>query len=210
MIDYSFLGIEGLTGDRMVKVWKRANGRVVYTLDDPKVRREWLGNDEVKMISFHELYVLSNSPGGMGILEYFLLIKDQEVLQALNLPMDAEYQYTEADCKTLVLKGTKDQILDALEFGGYGIATLIKKAAIDCRIDSTTRKQLLNSIFKFDLDTIYSNKEWAEGATAENTARKQRRATAITSEEKPKKGVRKPRKSTALEPTAPEENTITE
>lgn len=213
MIDYSFLGVEGLTGERMVRVWKRASGRVSYTLDEPKVRREWNRGDEVKMISFHELYTLSNDPGGRAILEYFLLIKDQEVLQALQLPLDAEYQYTEADCKTLALKGTKDQILDALEFGGYGVATLIKRAATENRIDSTERKRMLNSIFKFDLDAIYSNKEWAEGAQAGTGEKKQRRGKALkdaeANQEKKKAGGRQ-RKSEALTPSEPEENIVTE
>lgn len=212
MIDYSFLGIEGLTGERMVKVWKRASGRVCYVLDDPKVRREWIGNDEVKMIQFHELYTLSNDPGGRAILEYFLLIKDQDVLKALNLPLDAEYQYTEEDCKTLALKGTKEQILDALEFGGYGIATLIKRAATENKIDSSQRKSMLNSIFKFDLDTIYANKEWAEGVSTVKEEKGKRRAKSITSstdkKKTPKEG--KQKKGKPLVPSEPEENSITE
>lgn len=215
MIDYSFLGIEGLTGEKLVRVWKRASGRVSYVLDDPKVRREWLRNDEVKMITFHELYTLSNEPGGRAILEYFLLIKDQDVLKALNLPLDPEYQYTEEDCKTLALKGSKDQILDALEFGGYGVATLIKRAATENKIDSTDRKKMLNSIFKFDLDTIYSNKEWADGASGVKTEKKQRRAKALVTEDTKAKGKGKgksdrTRKSEALTPSEPKENIITE
>jgi hypothetical protein len=210
MIDYSFLGIEGLTGDKLVRVWKRANGRVSYVLEDPKVRREWSRNDEVKMISFHELYTLSNDPGGKGILEYFLLIKDQDVLKALNLPLDPEYQYTEEDCKTLVLKGTKDQILDALEFGGYGVATLIKKQAIDSKIDSSERKKLLNGIFNFDLDAIYSNKEWAEMDTDKTSETRQRRAKPLTSTETEESKPKRKRKSEALTPSEPEENLITE
>lgn len=214
MIDYSFLGVEGLTGERMVKVWKRANGRVSYILDEPKVRREWVRGDEVKMITFHELYTLSNDPGGRAILEYFLLIKDQDVLKALQLPLDPEYQYTEEDCKTLALKGTKEQILDALEFGGYGIATLIKRAATENRIDSTDRKNMLNDIFKFNLDTIYDNKEWASGGVDASTGKKQRRAKSLVSENtkgKDKKTSDKKRKAAdALTPSDPKETLVTE
>lgn len=209
MIDYSFLGIEGLTGDKIVRVWKRANGKVSYLLDDPKVRREWARNDEVKMITFHELYTLSNEPGGKGILQYFLLIKDQDVLKALGLPEDPEYLYTAEDCKTLALKGSKDQILDALEFGGYGIATLIKQAATENKIDSTERKRMLNHIFNFDLDAIYSNKEWAQGEHKTSNEKKRRRADSIiTSEESAKKT--RTRKSKALTPSEPESSIITE
>lgn len=215
MIDYSFLGVEGLTGDKMVRVWKRASGRVSYVLDEPRARREWHRGDEVKMITFHELYTLSNEPGGRAILEYFLLIKDQDVLKALSLPLDPEYQYTEADCKTLALKGTKEQILDALEFGGYGVATLIKRAATENKIDSTDRKKMLNDIFRFDLDSIYANKEWAEGVQANAGEKKQRRgkvlkeAEANQEQETKKKGGR-PRKSEALTPSEPIEGVITE
>lgn len=216
MIDYSFLGVEGLTGDKMVRVWKRASGGVSYILDDPKVRREWNRGDEVKIVSFHELYTLLNEPGGRAILQYFLLIKDQDVLKALSLPLDPEYQYTEADCKTLALKGTRDQILDALEFGGYGVATLIKRAATETKIDSTERKKMLNEIFKFDLDTIYSNKEWAEGAQANTAEKKQRRGKALKDTEANKeakekaKDTKRARTSEALTPSEPEENIITE
>ncbi len=214
MIDYSFLGIEGLTGERPVRVWKRANGKVVYTMDDPKVYRQWTSNDEVKMITFHELYTLSNEPGGRGILQYFLLIKDQEVLRALSLPTDPEYLYSEEDCKKLALQGTKDQILDALEFGGYGVASLIKKAATENKIDSSTRKGMLNSIFGFDLDAIYDNMEALTGVSgAKSGTERKRRAEAINSEEvkeEPKSSSKRGRKSKPLEPTAPKENIITD
>ena len=213
-IDYSFLGVEGLTGERAIRVWKRAKGKVVYSLDDPKVYRVWNRNDEVKMITFHELYTLSNAPGGRGILQYFLLIKDQEVLQALDLPLDPEYQYTEEDCRKLILKGTKDQILDALEFGGYGVATLIKKAATEVKIDSTSRKKMINGIFGFDLDLIYDNQKAINSGNGNKETTRKRRAEAITAGEEDKKEVAKKktrsRKSTPLEPTAPSENIISE
>ena len=112
------------------------------------------------------------------------------------------------------MKGSKDQILDALEFGGYGVATLIKRAATENKIDSTDRKKMLNSIFKFDLDTIYSNKEWADGASGVQTEKKQRRAKALVTDTKAKgKGKGKSdrtRKSEALTPSEPKENIITE
>ena len=104
---YDFLG-EDITGAMEVKVWAIGAGLVTYSLVDPSITRVWRPN-ELKVITFHELYQLANTPGGMQLLHDRLQIRDSKVRIALQLPSDPEFLYTEEDARNLALKYWEDR-----------------------------------------------------------------------------------------------------
>lgn len=180
--DYSFLG-EGITADMEVKVFNNSGGRVSYNLSEPRVSREFFRPGHMISVTFDEIYALSNEPGGMDLLLHFLQIRDNKVREALALPTDPEYLYTTEDIKKLVLKGTKDQLLDALEFGPYGMAEVIRKTAVDEKLDSGTRIDLLSEVLGIDLKRIYENdKEDDVETEIKKSTGSKRRAQPITEE----------------------------
>lgn len=183
--DYSFLG-EGITADMEVKLFNNSGGRVSYNLSEPRVSREFYRPGHMISVTFDEVYALSNEPGGMDILLHFLQVRDSKVRKALSLPMDPEYLYTPEDIKTLVLKGTEDQLLDAIEFGPYGMVELIRKTAFDLRLDSASRIELLSDVLKIDLKRIYKNAEEDDKDLAKAEQPK-RRTQPITGDAQPKK-----------------------
>ncbi len=199
----SFLG-DHITGDLEVKVWSTSVGTVGYGLDDPRVSRSWQPG-ELKIISFHELYQLSNSPGGQAILLNYLQIRDQKVREALQLPLEPEYLYTEEDAKKLAKTGSEDQILDALEFGPVGLASMIRHYAI---IETTdiNRMKFFNNLFSMNIETIRDNmKDETVDQNSGKTAG-QRRVKAETSSEEVV-AAKRSRKTQAL---APSEQTVQE
>jgi hypothetical protein len=194
---YSFLG-EEITPDLEVKVWCIGAGRAAYALNDPAVSRRW-NPGELKILTFHELYQLSNAPGGKFLLTNRLQIRDNKVREALQLPLDPEYLYTEEDARRLVKTGTKEQVLDALEFGPTGLASMIKHFAI-LEVDSLDKMEFFNTLFRMNIKNI---REANSDQPKETTNTPKRRAAApkaaveSTSESKPK------RKAEALKPSEP-------
>ena len=155
--DYSFLGVEGLTGNTQVQVFNNCSSRVHYTLDEPRITRDFNQIGQMIVVSFEEWYALNNAPGGRSLITQFLRIPDKNIRKALNLPTDVEYTYDEDDIEKLIKEGTREQLEDAVEFGPYGMKEIMRKKAVDLKIDSSSRKELIGEVLGIDLDLIYDN-----------------------------------------------------
>lgn len=201
---YQDLFGEEITAAKQVKVWSIGAGKTAYALEEPKVNRSWMPG-ELKLITFHELYSLSNHPGGMYLLKNSLQIKESAVREALNLPTEPEYLYTEEDARKLVLSGDKDAILDALEFGPTGLASMIKHFAV-VETRDVDMIQWFNTLFQMNIQEIRAA-EKAEESTEPET--KRRKATPVEAEA-PKKAVAPKRKTAPLKPSEQKEQTPTE
>lgn len=193
---YDFLG-EGITGAMEVKVWSIGAGIVTYTLTDPQVSRTWRPN-ELKIITFHELYQLANHPGGIVLLRERLQIRDNKVREALQLPLDPEFLYTEEDAKNLAINGTQEQILDALEFGPLGLASMIKHHAI-LHTNSLDRVNFFNTLFSMNIQELRNS---TAGADEEKPVEKPRRRSVKVEDSQPEQP-KKQRKSQPLKPSEP-------
>lgn len=205
----SFLG-EGITGDLEVKVWSTSIGEVVYALQDPKVHRSWKPG-EVKILTFHEVYQLANSSGGMPLLANHLQIRDPKVRKALQLPMEPEYLYTDEDARKLVNTGSEEEILDAIEFGPRSLAAAIRYYAI-LDIDSLEKMKFFNNLFRMNIQQIRDNlKDEGNEPNLEETGSKRRvKKDPIKEEIVSEVETKKTRKTKALEPSEPKEQEPTE
>lgn len=199
---YDFLG-EGITGNLEVKVWAIGTGQVAYELKDPPINRSWRPS-ELKIVTFHELYALSNKPGGRYLLQHNLQIRDNKVREALQLPLDPEYLYTEEDAKNLVINGTKEQILDALEFGPVGLAAMIKHFAV-VNVTTIDKMEFFNTLFSMNIQEIRNSMEKVEETP---TVQRERRSAPVSDEVV--EPVKRERKSTPLKPSEPTNQTPTE
>ena len=185
---YDFLG-EDIKGAMEVKVWSMGAGLVSYSLSDPQVNRTWRPN-ELKVLTFHELYQLSNHPGGMPLLRDRLQIRDNKVREALQLSLDPEFLYTEEDAKNLVINGTENEVLDALEFGPLGLDSMIKHHAV-LHIDSLDKVNFFNTLFGMNIQDLRTSLDRAE----DEAPVQKRRADTSTSP------IKKERKSKPLKPS---------
>lgn len=196
---YDFLGTE-ITGAMEVKVWAVGAGKVHYQLEDPKVSRTF-NPGELKVLTFHEIYQLANHPGGMFLLVNNLQVRDNKVRQALGLPMHPEYLYTEEDAKKLVIEGSREQILDALEFGPLGLASMMKHFAI-VHVDSSDKIQFFNKLFSMNILELRENLDKED----ENATKKGTRRAAISTgetDENKEAPKRRERKAEPLKPSEP-------
>lgn len=164
--------------NRTVNVKNRSDSNAGYLLPDTGVRRNWTPGEVKKNLTVGELEQVTYIPGGLVILQDYLLINDQEVCEYLGLDTEPEYFYSEEDIKTLLRTGTLDQLLDCLDFAPEGVLDLIKKISIETKLNDIAKREAIKSKLGFDITAAISNIEYAALPEEADTL-KQRRAKPI-------------------------------
>ena len=164
--------------EKMVTVRNRNVGGTGYGLDNGFHRQFEPG--EVKKIPLEELKQLSYAPGGEYILKNCLMIDDKSALEVLNMEVEPEYFYTDADIKKLLLEGTLDQLEDTLNFAPGGVIEILKKTAVELEIPDVRKRKLISEKTGFNIDSaIQVNTIMAEEEEVKEEAPK-RKSTPIS------------------------------
>ena len=177
--------------NKTVNVLNRGTAEVGYTLNDSGVRRNWMPNEVKKNMTVNELEQLTYIPGGLKLLQKYLVINDPDVCEYLGLETEPEYFYTEADVRTLLTTGTLDQLLDCLDFAPEGVIDLIKKLSIEVKLNDVSKREAIKSAIGFDVTAAIANVENANSDIAEEEAPKGKRRSAPVSKEEPKQSGRR-------------------
>lgn len=162
---------------KMYNVKNRSSSIVVYRIPETNVRREFAPG-EVKRLPFGELEKLTYQPGGRQLLEHFLQIMEEEVTTDLNVHREVEYDMSEEQVRDLLLTGSLDAFLDALDFAPLGIINLIKVLSVELPLTDFNKRKALKDKTGFDVDKAIMHKEEdkaAEKAVAAPTSTTERR-----------------------------------
>lgn len=167
---------------KRVMVINRGDTDIVYNIPVLRVRREIPRRHKLEL-TVEELQELTYIPGGRKLINKYLLVQDKEVCDFLGLEIEPEYFYTEAEVRKLLKEGTIEQLIDCLEFAPEGVIELIKKIAIEEKLDSTIKRQIISDTLKINLDAMIRNNELSkiETETKEEETKK-RRSAPITTE----------------------------
>lgn len=153
-------------------VKNRSDSMVFYSIPDLGLRRDFNAG-EVKDVSKDELIKLSYQPGGMALITDYLQISHADLVELGLEEQEKEYFFSEDEVKNLILNGTRDEFLDALDFAPSGVIELIKRYAVDLPMYDTYKINALRDKTGFDvLKAIENNKEVEETPAV---ATKQRR-----------------------------------
>ena len=137
--------------DTMYNVKNRSSSVVVYRIPESNLRREFAPG-ETKRIPFGELEKLTYQQGGRAMLEQFLQIIDEAVTTDLNVHREAEYDMSEKQVVELLLTGSLDAFLDALDFAPIGVIDLIKAMAVKLPLTDLNKRKALKEKTGFDVD----------------------------------------------------------
>lgn len=137
--------------DTMYNVKNRSSGVVVYRIPESNLRREFAPG-ETKRIPFGELEKLTYQQGGRTMLEQFLQIIDEAVTSDLNVHREIEYDMSEGQIRDLLLTGSLDAFLDALDFAPMGVIDLIKSLAVKLPLTDLNKRKALKDKTGFDVD----------------------------------------------------------
>ena len=163
--------------DTMYNVKNRSSSVVVYRIPESNLRREFAPG-ETKRIPFGELEKLTYQQGGRELLEQFLQIVDEAVTTDLNVHREVEYDMSEAQVRDLLLTGSLDAFLDALDFAPIGVIDLIKAMAVQLPLTDLNKRKALKEKTGFDVDKalIHIEEEKAEEENRIEPAPQERRA----------------------------------
>ena len=141
-----------ITKDTVFNVKNRSTGVAIYRIPEDNIRREFAPG-ETKRIAFGELEKLTYQPGGTELLTNFLQILDQEPTTTLNIHREPEYDLSEEQIKDLILNGSIDEFLDALDFAPIGVIDLIKSYSVSLPVADLAKRQALKAKLGFDVDS---------------------------------------------------------
>lgn len=152
-----------ITETTMYNVKNRSSSVVIYRIPESNLRREFAPG-EIKKIPFGELEKLTFQQGGKEILENFLQIIDETATTELAVNREPEYDMSEADIKELLLNGSLDAFLDALDFAPIGVVDLIKTMSVQLPLTDLNKRRALRDKTGFDVDKalIHIEEEKAE------------------------------------------------
>ena len=174
-----------ITETTMYNVKNRSSSVVIYRIPESNLRREFAPG-EIKKVPFGELEKLTFQQGGKEILENFLQIIDETATTELAVNREPEYDMSEVDIKELLLTGSLDAFLDALDFAPIGVVDLIKTMAVQLPLTDLNKRRALRDKTGFDVDKalVHIEEEKAE-EEAPKAATTQRRVQKTAAADKP-------------------------
>lgn len=147
-----------ITAETTYNVRNRSSSIVVYHIPDSNIRREFAPG-EVKRIPFGELEKLTFQSGGRELLENFLQIMEEDVTNNLNMRREPEYNMSEGQIKDLLMTGSLDAFLDALDFAPIGVIDLIKDMSVRLPLTDLNKRKALKQKTGFDVDKALAHIE---------------------------------------------------
>lgn len=148
---------------KKVKIVNRAgNGVVSYTIPDMGNLQRVFQDGEEKVITFEEIRKLSYVPGGMVLLNDYLVIEDRQVLEELNMNPEQEYFYTKEDIEQLMKEGSLEEFLDCLDFAPEGVLEAIKTLSVELPLNDVAKRKAILEKLNFNVDNAVKNKQLIE------------------------------------------------
>ena len=161
----------------LVTVLNRTAGKIVYQIPDRGVRRE-LAPGQVIKVTKDEIEALSFTSGGLDLIRNHLLVKDEEILDELNVHREPEYYMNAENVVKLIKEGTLDEFKDALDFGPDGVKDMIKDLSVQLPLNDYSKRQALKEMTGFDVDAAIAhdkeNKAVEDEAPAEEAPKVRR------------------------------------
>ena len=90
----------------------------------------------------------------------------------MNVNREVEYNMSEADVKNLLVSGSLDAFLDALDFAPIGVIDLIKSMAVALPLTDISKRKALKEKTGFDVDKalVHVEEEKAEEAATKGAS----------------------------------------
>lgn len=146
-----------------IKVRNRSTAMVGYSIPDlNNIRRTYSAN-EAKEVSFEEIQKLSYKPGGVYMLQHYLVIENLEARDEILGNVELEYDYSEDDVRKLLLYGSLDELLDCLDFAPMGVIDMVKKIAVETELNDLRKRNAIQEKTGFNISSaILVNQETNE------------------------------------------------
>ena len=161
------------------KVTNRSGSTVIVSIPEDNIRKEFAPG-ETKKMTHEELEKFSNRPGGMNIIVDYLQIQDPEAVKELEINAEPEYFMTEKEIRDLLLTGSQDAFLDALDFAPTGVIEIMKDLAVTLPLNDVAKREAMKKKTGFDVTAAIQHNVETQTASKENAAAPKRRTQATS------------------------------
>lgn len=164
----------------LVGVHNFTDQRVVYTIPEKNVRRDF-SSFERKEIEAGELRELFFKSGGAKLLQDYLGVENKELAEEFGVTNDQfthEYSWTQEDIDAVLLKGSEDELADALDYAPNGIVDTIVNRAVSLRIPDMNKRKLIHTMTGKDVSKKIGYAEMLAADSEEEVAAPTRRRTS--------------------------------
>lgn len=155
-----------MKSDTKINVRNRSNSVVVYSVDDLRVRREFMPG-AVKSIPLEEIYALSQQPGGAEIIANYLYIESPAAVEEMSMKVEPEYYLDDKGVIDLLKNGSVDQLLDCLDYAPAGVLDLVQKYALELPLTDTRKIKAIKDKTGADIALMLKHKEELAAEAAE-------------------------------------------
>lgn len=174
-------------------VTNRSASRVHYAVPEIGVKSRDFQPGESKKLKYEEILGLSYIPGGLELIRDYLKVesleKQDEEIKSIVGKTEPEYNMDSKAVRDLILTGSMDEWLDALDFAPEGVIDLIKTLSTELPLTDTKKMQAFKEKKKVDLASMIQirQEELAEerAAQVDTTPTRRTAVAADTSEAAP-------------------------
>lgn len=166
----------------LVRITNRDNGRIGYAIEDMRIDRTFEPG-ETKKVTAEEIRKLSYLTAGRKALKNNFIIDNAELIEEILHEVEPEYYYTEEDIKKLLLSGSYDEFLDALDFAPDSVIDMIKDLAVKLEVNDVKKREAIKKKTGLDVTkAIEFEREVNKDEEEKDDAPKRRVVTAATKE----------------------------
>lgn len=128
----------------------------IVVIPDPEMHRKYSFQPyEVKKIDKDTLRRLAYRYGVLYLFRNSLCVEDEQLAREFGVSEDTiEYKWTQKDIDDCLLKGSLDQLLDALDFAPEGIIDTLVQRAVELKISDTNKREAIKNATGFDVDSM--------------------------------------------------------
>lgn len=147
-------------------VINKSAGRVVYNI--PQYGRvTYAPHEKRRNVKVEELEKLMQQPGGKRLFYNYLYVDDKEIVRYLINGKEApEYWLTEEKIPEWMNTCSLPEFQDALDFAPDGTKDLIKKVAVETKLNDYSKRQAIKEQLGYDVTLAIEN----SGEETENHA----------------------------------------
>lgn len=153
----------------LVTVENRTAGKIVYRIPDRNIRRELAPRQTIR-VPKEEIEALSYTAGGLDLIRNHLLVKDEQVLDDLNIHREPEYYMNADNVAKLIREGSLNEFKDALDFAPEGVIDMIKDLSVQIPLNDFSKRQALKEMTGFDVDAAIQHDRENRAADEETAA----------------------------------------
>lgn len=136
------------------EIESKYNGYLTVKDPNSSINREFPYCGFKMKLTKEELESISYVNGGRYILENYLIIKDPEIIKALQLNLEYEDSFTKEQLKDLLLNGTIENLQDTVNFAHEGTIMLLKDLALELEINDIRKIELIGKALGINIQSI--------------------------------------------------------